>query len=199
MSGASAERGMFRNPPVSLSGKLGSRAAPDLLHICGRQHAAMAGQSHGGRNRQRRMRRGTARRARNISRRMLGAIKQGSTLAGVDEGRSRQRSGRDRRDAPGHDAYEKSYGLNFPVNAYPLFENAIRGCRGRDVAAHLNALGQFFSPFSKVASENPYSWFPTFRSPEEISTPSGEEPLRGFSLYEISERRDRSRSWRRPW
>jgi acetyl-CoA C-acetyltransferase len=31
-----------------------------------------------------------------------------------------------------------------------------------------------------VASENPYSWFPTFRTPEEISTPSEKNRFVGF-------------------
>ena len=80
----------------------------------------------------------------------------------------------------GVNAYEKAYGLNFPVNAYPLFENAIRGRKERSAAEHLKWLGEFFSPFSKVASENPYAWFPTFRSPEEISTPTEKNRFVGF-------------------
>jgi acetyl-CoA C-acetyltransferase len=81
---------------------------------------------------------------------------------------------------PGTSEYERKYGLHFPVNAYPLFENAIRGTRGRDPQTHLHALGRLFSPFSRVASENPYAWFPTFRSPEEIATPSDKNRYVGF-------------------
>jgi acetyl-CoA C-acetyltransferase len=80
----------------------------------------------------------------------------------------------------GTSEYERKYGLHFPVNAYPLFENAIRGTRGHDPQSHLEALGRLFSPFSKVASENPHSWFPTFRSPEEIATPSEKNRFVGF-------------------
>ena len=76
--------------------------------------------------------------------------------------------------------YERAYGLHFPVNTYPLFENAIRGDKHRTPQAHLKWLGQFFSPFTKVASENPYAWFPTFRTPEEISTPSDNNRFVGF-------------------
>jgi len=111
---------------------------------------------------------------------MLAALKQGFNLGWGDK----EDPGSDPAEIgelrAGTSVYEKSYGLNFPVNAYPLFENAIRGCRGRDAAAHLKYLGQFFSPFSKVASENPYSWFPTFRAPEEISTPSEKNRFVGF-------------------
>ncbi|HUO90144.1 MAG TPA: acetyl-CoA acetyltransferase [Rhizomicrobium sp.] len=76
--------------------------------------------------------------------------------------------------------YERRHGLAFPVNVYPLFENGLRGQKHRSPAEHLKWLGQFFSPFTKVASENPYSWFPTYRSPEEISTPSDRNRFVGF-------------------
>ena len=111
---------------------------------------------------------------------MLGAIKQGIHLDwGVesDPGSDPEEIGEMRQ---GVNAYEKSYSLNFPVNVYPLFENAIRGAKGRDVATHLKAMGKLFSPFSKVASENPYSWFPTYRSAEEIATPGEKNRFVGF-------------------
>ena len=111
---------------------------------------------------------------------MLGAIKQGIELnwrTESDPGRDPEEIGEMR---PGVNAYEKSYSLNFPVNVYPLFENAIRGAKGRDVPTHLKAMGKLFSPFSKVASENPYAWFPTYRSAEEIATPSEKNRFVGF-------------------
>jgi acetyl-CoA C-acetyltransferase len=112
----------------------------------------------------------------------LTAMKQGIALdwakgADSDPGSDPEEIGEMR---PGVNAYEKSYALNFPVNVYPLFENAIRGAKGRDVAAHLTAMGKLFSPFSKVASENPYSWFPTYRSAEEIATPGEKNRFVGF-------------------
>ena len=55
----------------------------------------------------------------------------------------------------GTSAYERKYVLNFPVNAYPLFENAIRGARGRDPQTHMLEMGRLFSRFSRVASDNP--------------------------------------------
>jgi acetyl-CoA C-acetyltransferase len=112
----------------------------------------------------------------------LGAIKQGIALdwtSGIDgdPGSDPEQIGELR---PGVNDYEKTYGINFPVNAYPLFENGIRGAKGRDAATHLKALGALFSPFSKVASENPFSWFPTYRTPEEIATPSEKNRFVGF-------------------
>jgi acetyl-CoA C-acetyltransferase len=80
----------------------------------------------------------------------------------------------------GTNDYERRHGLAFPVNVYPLFENGLRGQKHRSPAEHLKWLGEFFSPFTKVASENPYSWFPTYRSPEEISTASEKNRFVGF-------------------
>jgi acetyl-CoA C-acetyltransferase len=111
---------------------------------------------------------------------MLGAMKQGVALdwsADADPGSDPEEIGDQR---SGSSAYERAYGLHFPVNAYPLFENAIRGQKKRSPSEHLKWLGEFFSPFSKVASENPYSWFPTYRSPEEISTPTEKNRFVGF-------------------
>jgi acetyl-CoA C-acetyltransferase len=113
---------------------------------------------------------------------MLGAIKQGIDLgwdksADADPGSDPEEIGEQR---PGTTPYERAHGLAFPVNTYPLFENALRGIKGRTPKQHLEWLGKFFSPFSKVASENPYSWFPTYRPPEEISTPSEKNRFVGF-------------------
>ncbi len=81
---------------------------------------------------------------------------------------------------PGTTDYERRHGLAFPVNVYPLFENGLRGMKRRSPADHLKWLGEFFSPFTRVASENPYAWFPTYRPPTEISTPSERNRFVGF-------------------
>src|SRR5665213_2707904 len=111
---------------------------------------------------------------------MLGAMKQGEALdwsADADPGSDPEEIGDQR---SGSSAYERAYGLHFPVNAYPLFENGLRGQAKRSPSEHLKWLGEFFSPFTKVASQNPNSWFPTYRSPEEISTPSEKNRFVGF-------------------
>jgi acetyl-CoA C-acetyltransferase len=111
---------------------------------------------------------------------LLGAMKQGIDLGWSNEpylGSDPEEIGDQRQ---GTTAYERAYGLAFPVNSYPLFENAIRGEKKRSSSEHLKWLGEFFSPFSRVASQNPYSWFPTFRTPEEISTPSEKNRFVGF-------------------
>ena len=110
----------------------------------------------------------------------LGALKSGVALdwsADADPGHDPEDIGDARH---GTSEYERRYGLHFPVNTYPLFENAIRGAKKRSPEAHLKWLGEFFSPFSKVASENPHAWFRQFRTPEEISTPSEHNRFVGY-------------------
>jgi acetyl-CoA C-acetyltransferase len=113
---------------------------------------------------------------------LLGAMKRGVDLGwangpDADPGSDPEEIGDAR---AGTSEYERRYGLHFPVNTYPLFENAIRGQKRHTPEAHLKWLGEFFSPFSKVASENPHAWFPTYRSPEAISTPSEKNRFVGF-------------------
>ena len=71
---------------------------------------------------------------------------------------------------PGVTPQESAHGLNFPVNTYPLFENAVRAHLGRSIEEHQRALGELFAPFTKVAAQNPEAWFPVERSAEELVT-----------------------------
>ena len=75
---------------------------------------------------------------------------------------------------------ERKHGIIFPVSVYPLFENAIRDKKNHSIEQHLNFLGEMFEPFTKVASEHPNAWFPTFRSAKEISTVSESNRFIGF-------------------
>lgn len=109
---------------------------------------------------------------------MTSALNEGAQLDwGDDPGGEPIRIGEDR---SGTNAQEKAHGLYFPVNVYPLFENAIRAHHGRSLAEHQTKIGELFSRFSRVASENPHSWFPTYRSPEEVATPSASNRYVGF-------------------
>lgn len=109
---------------------------------------------------------------------LIGALNKGIALKwGDDPGGEPIHIGDNRRGV--NDA-ERAHALYFPVNAYPLFENAIRGQRKRTVREHQLALGKLFSPFSKVAAANPLSWFPKFRTPEEIATPADNNRYVGF-------------------
>lgn len=71
---------------------------------------------------------------------------------------------------PGVTPQEATHGLGYPVNTYPLFENALRARDGRSLEDHQARLGRLFSPFSKVAAGNLNAWFPVERSPEELVT-----------------------------
>ncbi|HYC00786.1 MAG TPA: acetyl-CoA acetyltransferase [Candidatus Limnocylindrales bacterium] len=72
----------------------------------------------------------------------------------------------------GSNDLENAHGLYLPVNTYPLFENALRARRGLGIAEHNLRIGEMFARFSEVASKNPYAWFPTARSAQEIATAS---------------------------
>jgi len=88
------------------------------------------------------------------------------------------------------DPRELAHGIGFPVQTYPLFEQAIRGHRGHDVGEHLAAMGRLLSPFTAVAAENPYAYFPRRRSAAEIATPSAENPFIGFPYTLLMNARD---------
>ena len=109
---------------------------------------------------------------------MVDALNEGEKLDwGDDPGGEPTMLGTNRRGASD---VERAHNMYFPVNTYPLFENAIRGQKGRSVEEHLKKIGELFSRFSKVASENPHAWFPTYRSPEEIATPTDKNRWIGF-------------------
>ncbi len=75
---------------------------------------------------------------------------------------------------------EERHGLTRPIQAYPLFENALRAAQGMTLAEHAQRLGEMMTEFTAVAAANPYAWFPTERSAEELSTPTPENRMIGF-------------------
>lgn len=81
---------------------------------------------------------------------------------------------------PGVTPLEAAHGLGYPVNTYPLFENALRARDGRSIQEHQKALGAFFAPFTKVAAANPHAWFPVERSAEELVTVTDRNRMVGF-------------------
>jgi len=80
----------------------------------------------------------------------------------------------------GSNSVEQAHGMVAPIVTYPLFENALRKHYGRSIEAHQQALGKLFSPFTHIARDNPYAWFPTQRSSEEIVKPTPENRYIGF-------------------
>lgn len=81
---------------------------------------------------------------------------------------------------PGATAYEMAHGLNRPINAYPLFENALRARDGRSIPDHQARLGRLFAPFTQTAAANPEAWFPVRRSAEELVTVDDRNRMIGF-------------------
>jgi acetyl-CoA C-acetyltransferase len=80
----------------------------------------------------------------------------------------------------GFNEVEARHGATMPTRVYPLFENAIRAHRGEGIDEHQRQLGQLCSRFASVAAANPYAWFPTARSPEEIATVRSDNRMVGF-------------------
>lgn len=65
---------------------------------------------------------------------------------------------------------EDAHGLMIPANAYPCYENALRGHYGESIEQHQQTMGALFSRFSEVAARHPQAWYPVARSAEEIAT-----------------------------
>ena len=65
---------------------------------------------------------------------------------------------------------EDRHNLRAAIAFYPLFENAIRGARGRSIDAHLQAMAKLFARFAAVAAENPLATRREAFSAERLST-----------------------------
>jgi acetyl-CoA C-acetyltransferase len=81
---------------------------------------------------------------------------------------------------PAASDHEMVYGIHTPSVTYPLFENALRGKYGLDLAEHRKKMGDLYQQFNAVAAKNPLSWFPTERSSEEIANVSENNRYVGF-------------------
>jgi acetyl-CoA C-acetyltransferase len=81
---------------------------------------------------------------------------------------------------PGCSAQEGAHGLEFPSNVYPMFENAYRASKGQSLEPHRKSMGELFAPFSKVAAQNPFAWFRTEHSAEDLVTVGPKNRMVGF-------------------
>lgn len=106
------------------------------------------------------------------------ARRAGITLPWITGGEGSPTSVGDAR--PGTSDHEVAHGFQAPVQIYPLFENALRAAAGLGLDAHREHLGALCSRFSHIAVANPYAWFRTARSAEEIATPTAANRLIGF-------------------
>jgi acetyl-CoA C-acetyltransferase len=65
---------------------------------------------------------------------------------------------------------EARHELRAAIHFYPLLENAIRGGLGRDVPAHMLAMGRLFERLAKVAQANPLATRRKGYSAEQLAT-----------------------------
>jgi acetyl-CoA C-acetyltransferase len=57
---------------------------------------------------------------------------------------------------------------------------ARRAHLGVEPADYRAALGELFAPMTKIAATNPYAWFPTVRTADELATPTLENRMVGY-------------------
>ena len=76
--------------------------------------------------------------------------------------------------------FEKKHGIFEPSSVYPLFANSIRSNEEKSSKQHMEDIGQLFSRFSKIASNNQHAWFKVYRSPEEIVEVTPQNRMVGF-------------------
>ena len=70
--------------------------------------------------------------------------------------------------------HEFAHGLGVPIQTYPLFENSLRNEAGHSIEEHLLEMGKLFAPFTEIAAQNPFSFYGTQRTAEELATISAE-------------------------
>lgn len=66
--------------------------------------------------------------------------------------------------------YELAIGLAQPIHIYPMFESARAARAGRSYVEHREHLGRLMAPFTAVAAKHPFAWFPTERTPADLTT-----------------------------
>lgn len=162
-------RNMIENPPEALAGRIGAARAKKFLSATGGNTPQMLVNQIAQRISEGRA--GTALLAGAEALETLSkAIQSGLDRNWHIPSRSNPRLWSPERE--GASGLEIRHDLYLPANVYPLFENALRHHCGRSVKAHQQYLGRLFSRFTEVAEKNPFAWFRTRRSAEEIAVPS---------------------------
>jgi acetyl-CoA C-acetyltransferase len=72
-------------------------------------------------------------------------------------------------DRPPVSAAELQAGLIAPVHLYAMFESVLAHRAGRSFAEHRAELGRLMAPFTTVAADHPYAWFPHTRTAAEVA------------------------------
>ena len=74
-------------------------------------------------------------------------------------------------DRPPASDLEVSRGIEAPLQAYPLLQNALAAAEGWSPAEQEARIGRLWSSFSEVAASNPAAWLPVAHRPEAIARP----------------------------
>lgn len=85
----------------------------------------------------------------------------------------------------GWNDHEERHRMAGAIFAYPLFENSIRGHRGRTIEQHLMAMGTLFERFAAVAAQNPLADRRQGFTAEQIATLSADNPYIGFPYTKL--------------
>lgn len=81
-------------------------------------------------------------------------------------------------DAIGATPFENQYGIEHPMQGFPLFETALWAASGMEITEYLKKVANLWSKFSQVAAGHPYAWTRQSRTPEEILQQSpGNRPI----------------------
>ncbi|CAB1369739.1 acetyl-CoA acetyltransferase [Denitratisoma oestradiolicum] len=87
--------------------------------------------------------------------------------------------------------YEFPHGVGLPTWSYPLFENAIRGQKGRTVAQHQKVLGELWAGLNRIALANPLAAAPSAKTAAEMATPGPDNRLISFPYTKVMNANDR--------
>jgi acetyl-CoA C-acetyltransferase len=80
---------------------------------------------------------------------------------------------------------EQHMGIRDPIQAYPLFEDAVRRHLGRSESEHRRRVAELWSRFSEVAVTNPYAALPRHYRADAIATPSTTNRMVGFPYTKL--------------
>lgn len=80
----------------------------------------------------------------------------------------------------GWNDHEDRHNMRAAIAMYPLFENALRGARGRTVPEHMAAIGRLFARFAAVAADNPLATRRDGFTAEQLATVTDSNRWIGF-------------------
>lgn len=80
----------------------------------------------------------------------------------------------------GWNEHEDRHNLRAAITQYPLYENALRGVRGRSVAEHMKCMARLMSGFARVAAANPLATRREGYTAEQLATVDADNRWIGF-------------------